>query len=70
MSSDIDRVLWSLESDSTEPCVLVDPTLEAFCLMRTRAARGTTPPGPSSSGRLPLEEIIAYMRENEGSEGA
>jgi hypothetical protein len=68
MPSDIDRVLSSLEIESDEPCVLVDPTLEAFCLMRTRSARGTSPPRPSRGGRLPLAAIIAYMRENGGGE--
>jgi hypothetical protein len=70
MSPSIDWVLSSLEAEASEPCVLVDPTLEAFCLVRTRTARGTSPPRPSSSGRLPLEAIIAFMRENDDSAGA
>jgi hypothetical protein len=47
-----------------EPSVIVDPSLEAFCVVRTRMARGTRPPRAQGSGRLPLEMIQRYLREN------
>ncbi len=64
MSADIDTVLRSLEVEGDEPRVIVDPGLEAFCLMGTRMARGTIPPRSSSSGRVPLAAILAYLSEN------
>jgi len=71
MSADIDTVLRSLEvalrnleGEADEPRVIVDPGLEAFCLMGTRMARGTVPPRSSSSGRVPLAAILAYLGEN------
>ncbi len=64
MSSDIEQVLWDLDDESSEPKVLVDPTLEAFCLVTTRSARGTTPPPQRRSDRLPLAMIQAFLREN------
>jgi len=60
MTGDIDNVLWSLESE--EPNVYVDPALEAFCVAPSRAARGTTPP-PTYPERVPLEVILAFMRD-------
>ncbi len=63
MLADIDQVEWSLDDEEgskpDEPNVIVDPTIEAFCVMRSRHARGTSP--PPSSGRVPLEVIVAYM---------
>ncbi|MBL0212792.1 MAG: hypothetical protein IPQ07_02800 [Myxococcales bacterium] len=69
-SSDIERVLWELDEESSEPRVLVDPTLEAFCLVTTRTARGTTPPPQRRSERLPLHLIQAYLRENAADDDA
>ena len=66
MPTDLDKVLWDLEDTAEireEPNVLVDPTMEAFCEMRSRMARGSTPP-PVGSGRLSLEAIRAYLTEN------
>ena len=68
MTSDLDRVLWGLEAEAAEPSVIVDPDLEAFCVMRSRIARGTVPPRTSSSGRIPLKAILAYIENNSGSE--
>ena len=52
-----------VEVDEEEPTVIVDPELEG--VTRTRMARGTLPPRqPDSSGRLPLEMIQQYLREN------
>jgi len=68
MPTDLDKVLWDLEEQvetREEPNVLVDPTMEAFCEMRSRMARGSTPPpAPVGSGRLSLDAIKAYLIEN------
>jgi len=64
MPADLDQVLWGLDDEADEPSVLVDPALEAFCLMRTRMARGTSPPRTSSADRPTLEAIIQYMSQN------
>jgi len=54
----LDAALRELEED--EPSVIVEPEIGAFCMVRARAARGTTPP-ERTSGRLPLEAILAYI---------
>ncbi len=62
---DLDKVLGELgESTETheEPNVLVDPAIQAFCMMR-RTPRGSVPP-PPGSGRLPLALIERYLLEN------
>lgn len=64
MTTDLDKVLWGLEAEAAEPSVVVDPTLQAFCMMRSRMARGTSPPRDAGTGRLPLEAILAYIDEN------
>jgi len=67
MTTDLDLVLWTLEAEAAaEPNVLVDPALEAFCLMGTRMARGTIPPS-ANTGRVPLKAILAYLAQNEDS---
>lgn len=52
----LDTVLRELEED--EPKVMVEPALGAFCVV---GARGTAPPPPPKSDRLPLEAILAYL---------
>lgn len=47
-----------------EPSVIIEPTLAPFCVVRTRMARGTRPPRAETSGRLPLDMIQRYLREN------
>ena len=47
-----------------EPSVIVEPTLAPFCVVRTRMARGTRPPRAETTGRLPLDMIQQYLREN------
>jgi hypothetical protein len=66
MPTDLDMVVWDLDdaaATSEEPSVIVDPAMEAFCMMRSRMARGSSPSLPRS-GRLPLEAIMAYMNQN------
>ncbi len=64
--AELDEVLWDLDAGAQEPpeepSVLVDPAIEAFCVVRPRVARGTAP--PPASGRLPLELIRLYMLQN------
>ena len=64
MPTELDQVLWGLEAEAAEPSVIVDPALEAFCLMRARMARGTSPPPVSADGRIPLDAILTYLSEN------
>jgi len=47
-----------------EPSVIVEPTLAPFCVVRTRMARGTSPPSEEITGRLSMEMIQQYLREN------
>jgi hypothetical protein len=70
MTMDLDTLLWSLEAEAAEPSVIVDPALEAFCLMRSRMPRGTAPSRTSRSGRVPLKAILAYLEQNAGSDDA
>lgn len=70
MPTQLDEVLWELDEPvehREEPSVLVDPALEAFCVMRTRMPRGSVPP-PTGSGRLPMDLILRYMAENSDPE--
>jgi hypothetical protein len=55
---DLDTALCELDED--QPKVIVEPEIGAFCMVRARSARGTTPP-ERTSGRLPLEAILAYI---------
>lgn len=68
MTTELDNLLWALEAEAAEPSVIVDPALEAFCLMK-RAARGTVPPRASGSGRVPLETILRYLEQNNEADG-
>ena len=64
-------VMWELDTADLvpeEPRVLVDPTIEAFCEVKSRTARGTTPP-PVGSGRLSRELIERYLLENAETTG-
>jgi len=67
MPSDLDTVLSDLQADTEpppeEPRVLVDPAIEAFCIVKGRTARGTSPP-PAEAGRLSRELIERYLLEN------
>lgn len=69
MPSELELVLWELDTDELipiheEPRVLVDPAIEAFCVVKARTARGTTPPPTPGSGRLSRELIERYLLEN------
>jgi len=70
MTTDLDYLLWGLEAETAEPSVIVDPALEAFCLMRTRAARGTKPPRSAGAGRVPLAAILRYIDQHDSGEEA
>jgi len=73
MPANLDDVLWGLDDDDAGaapgPNVVVDPTIEAFCEVGPRAARGTAPP-PTESGRLRLAAILQFMSENSDGENA
>jgi len=56
---DLETVLRDL--DDAEPNVIVEPDFGAFCMVRSRTARPSQRP---SSERLPLDLILAYLREN------
>jgi hypothetical protein len=62
---ELDKVLRELGEPAEpreEPSVLVDPTIQAFCMTR-RAPRGSSPP-PMGTGRLSRELIELYLRQN------
>ena len=58
MPADIDKVEWLLDDSDDEPKVIVDPSLEAFCLMRTRVPPASPPPRPTAAA---LELVLAFL---------